>query len=85
MAGKVVDLQRLASVWAGAVSELPRVRKAKRKASPCDNGICAGRIEIGDEYVEGEANSSGGGFGQDRYCADCLGGQPVVRRDRRSA
>ena len=77
-----VDRDKIAAVWSGIVPLTSRLVSVARKAGHCDNGICAGRIEVGDEYVNGESNVNAGGFGRDRYCADCLGGEPKVRRGR---
>lgn len=77
-----VDREKLATVWSGIVPLAERRVSVARKAGPCDNPICAGRIEVGDEYVNGEMDQSVGGFGRERYCAECLGGQPLRRRVR---
>lgn len=57
------------------------IRRA-RKAGRCDywlgeRGRCANRIEVGDEYVEGEMSDDfrAGGFGRDRYCMACARGE----------
>ena len=55
------------------------IRRA-RKAGRCDywlgeRGRCTNRIEVGDEYLEGEFSDDAGGYGRDRYCMACAKGE----------
>lgn len=62
-------------VWKGNM-----IRRA-RKAGPCQYGPivtggphCKNRIEVGDEYFEGEGDMfSGGGWAVERYCMAHIG------------
>jgi hypothetical protein len=37
-----------------------------------NGGRCKNRIEAGQRYVEGEPNDTAGGWGNARYCLDCM-------------
>lgn len=63
------------------------IRRA-RKAGPCQYGRlrsgeearCEKRIEVGDDYFEGDLNDfRAGGFARDRCCMDHLQHFPVTK------